>query len=29
MNRFNEESLGISVTIYGNYMKFLAWNADT
>ena len=29
MNRFNEESLGISVTIYGNYMKYLAWNADT
>ena len=29
MDRFNEESLGISVTIYGNYLKYLAWNADT
>ena len=28
MSRFNEESLGISVTIYGNYVKYLAWNAD-
>ena len=25
MDRFNEESLGISITIYGNYMKYLAW----
>ena len=25
MDRFNEESLGISITIYSNYMKFLAW----
>ena len=29
ISRFNEESLGISITIYGNYMKYLAWNADT
>ncbi len=29
MSRFNEESLGISITIYGNYVKYLAWNADT
>ena len=29
MSRFNEESLGISATIYGNYMKFLAYNLDT
>ena len=28
MTRFNEESLGISVTIYSNYMKFLAWNSE-
>ncbi len=28
MSRFNEESLGISVTIYGNYMKYLAYNPD-
>ena len=28
MSRFNEESLGISTTIYGNYMKFLAYNLD-
>ncbi len=28
MSRFNEESLGISATIYGNYMKFLAYNPD-
>ena len=25
MSRFNEESLGISITIYSNYIKFLAW----
>ncbi len=29
MTRFNEESLGISATIYGNYMKFLAYNPGT
>lgn len=28
ITRFNEESLGISVTIYGNYVKYLAWNLD-
>ncbi len=28
MERFNEESLGISVTIYGNYVKYLAWSND-
>ncbi|MBT4065952.1 MAG: M20/M25/M40 family metallo-hydrolase [Euryarchaeota archaeon] len=28
LTRFNEESLGISVTIYGNYVKYLAWNLD-
>tara|TARA_B100001996_G_scaffold317551_1_gene260899 strand:+ start:32 stop:1666 length:1635 start_codon:yes stop_codon:yes gene_type:complete len=28
MSRFNEESLGISVTIYGNYIKYLAWNSE-
>lgn len=28
ISRFNEESLGISVTIYGNYVKYLAWNTD-
>ena len=28
MDRFNEESLGISATIYGNYIKFLAYNID-
>ena len=28
MSRFNEESLGISVTIYGNYVKYLAWNPE-
>ena len=28
MSRFNEESLGISATIYGNYMKFLAYNPN-
>jgi len=28
ISRFNEESLGISVTIYGNYMKYLAYNPD-
>ena len=28
MSRFNEESLGISATIYGNYIKFLAYNID-
>ncbi len=27
-SRFNEESLGISVTIYSNYIKYLAWNLD-
>ena len=26
MERFNEESLGISVTIYGTYMRFLAYS---
>lgn len=26
MTRFNEESLGISITIYSNYMKFLGWS---
>ena len=25
MSRFNEESLGISVTIYGTYLRYLAW----
>ena len=28
MDRFNEESLGISITIYSNYMKYLAWNSE-
>ena len=28
ISRLNEESLGISATIYGNYMKFLAYNPD-
>lgn len=28
ISRFNEESLGISATIYGNYIKFLAYNID-
>ena len=27
-SRLNEESLGISATIYGNYMKFLAYNPE-
>ena len=26
MTRFNEESLGMSITIYSNYMKFLGWS---
>ncbi|MDP6199781.1 MAG: M20/M25/M40 family metallo-hydrolase [Candidatus Poseidonia sp.] len=26
MDRFNEESLGVSVTIYGSYMRFLAYS---
>ena len=26
MERFNEESLGVSVTIYGTYMRFLAYS---
>ena len=26
MDRFNEESLGVSVTIYGTYMRFLAYS---
>ncbi len=28
ISRLNVESLGISATIYGNYMKFLAYNPD-
>ena len=28
LTRFNEESLGISITIYGNYVKYLAWNSE-
>jgi hypothetical protein len=28
MTRFNEESLGISITIYGNYVKYLAWDSE-
>ena len=28
MDRFNEESLGISITIYSNYVKYLAWNSE-
>mgnify|MGYP006147698201 FL=1 len=28
LSRFNEESLGISITIYGNYVKYLAWNLE-
>ncbi len=28
MDRFNEESLGVSVTIYGTYMRFLAYSDD-
>ena len=28
MDRFNEESLGVSVTIYGTYMRFLAYSND-
>mgnify|MGYP001308547009 FL=1 len=28
MDRFNEESLGISITIYSNYIKYLAWNSE-
>jgi hypothetical protein len=27
LDRFNEESLGVSVTIYGTYMRFLAYSA--
>tara|TARA_X000001036_G_scaffold30391_1_gene24994 strand:- start:1530 stop:3293 length:1764 start_codon:yes stop_codon:yes gene_type:complete len=26
MDRFNEESLGVSITIYGTYMRFLAYS---
>ena len=26
MERFNEESLGVSITIYGTYMRFLAYS---
>ena len=26
MDRFNEESLGVSVTVYGTYMRFLAYS---
>jgi len=29
MDRFNEESLGISVTIYGNYVKYLAYTSNS
>ena len=25
MERFNEESLGVSITIFGNYIKYLSW----
>jgi len=28
LDRFNEESLGVSVTIYGTYMRYLAYNPD-
>jgi hypothetical protein len=28
MDRFNAESLGISITIYGTYMRMLAYNAN-
>ena len=28
MDRFNEESLGVSVTIYGTYMRFLAYSDE-
>ncbi|MBL6733635.1 MAG: M20/M25/M40 family metallo-hydrolase [Candidatus Poseidonia sp.] len=28
LDRFNEESLGVSVTIYGTYMRFLAYSDD-
>ena len=28
MDRFNAESLGISVTIYGTYVRMLAYNAN-
>ena len=28
MDRFNEESLGVSITIYGTYMRYLAYNPD-
>jgi len=28
MDRFNPESLGVSVTIYGTYVRLLAYNAD-
>ena len=28
MDRFNAESLGVSVTIYGTYMRFLAYSDD-
>ena len=28
MDRFNEESLGVSITIFGNYLKYLAWDAE-
>ena len=29
MSRFNEESLGISVTIYGSYINYLAYSTNT
>ena len=29
MERFNEESLGVSVTIYGTYLSALAYNLDS
>lgn len=28
MDRFNAESLGVSITIYGTYVRMLAYNAD-
>jgi len=28
MDRFNAESLGISVIIYGTYVRMLAYNAN-
>ncbi len=28
LDRFNEESLGVSVTIYGTYMRYLAYNPE-